>query len=61
MVFCWAKIGPVSISESILKIVTPVSVSLFSRVQGTGAAPRYFGSKEGWILIAPYFGESRVF
>ncbi|MYK88262.1 MAG: hypothetical protein F4018_07900 [Acidobacteria bacterium] len=46
-----ANVGPASISRTSRMIVTPVSVSPAMIARCTGAAPRYFGSSEGWMLM----------
>lgn len=40
-------------------LIVPVISSPFSRDRGTGAAPRYLGSKLGWMLSVPNLGMSR--
>ena len=50
--------SPVSIPGSIAKVVMPVSVSPRMIAHWIGAAPRYFGSSEAWMLIEPRAGTS---
>ena len=47
-----------SIPASILNVVMPVSVSPRTMAHWIGAAPRYFGSSEAWMLIEPRAGAS---
>ena len=53
-------ISPVSRPVPICMIVTPDSFSPSITACWIGAAPRYFGSKDAWILIHPNFGISRI-
>ena len=57
-IFSQASTSPVSRPSSICMMETPVSASPFSTAHCTGALPRYFGSRETWRLMQPYFGAS---
>lgn len=50
---------PESIRNSVKRSVTPVLRTPSQSALCTGAAPRYFGSKDGWMLTVPLFGISR--
>mmetsp|Transcript_4449 Transcript_4449/g.11382 ORF Transcript_4449/g.11382 Transcript_4449/m.11382 type:complete len:203 (-) Transcript_4449:469-1077(-) len=52
-------IGPASILRTVNKTLTPATGSPASSVRCTGAAPRYLGSSDGWILSVPNLGISR--
>ena len=51
-----ANISPVSRPSSIFIMVTPTSRSPARMARCIGAAPRYFGSSEAWMLMQPNFG-----
>jgi len=51
--------GPASIFVTVYSTVTPLVASPFSRQRCTGAAPRYRGSSEGWMLTVPRAGVAR--
>jgi hypothetical protein len=50
--------SPVSMPASIWKVVMPVTRSPRMIAHWMGAAPRYFGSSEAWMLIDPRTGAS---
>ena len=58
LILSQASTSPVSRPSSICMMETPVSASPFSTAHCTGALPRYFGSRETWRLMQPYFGAS---
>ncbi len=61
LIFEDKRTSPVSMPSSINMVVTPVSVSLFMIAHWIGAAPRYFGSSDACMFIAPIFGSARIF
>src|SRR5207249_7001962 len=52
------KKKPISIPSSILNVVIPVCVSPRMIAHWIGAAPRYLGSSDAWMLIYPLAGVS---
>ena len=52
-------IGQESKFLSIKKVEIPVNTSPFKSACWIGAAPRYFGNKDPWRLIAPFFDNDK--
>ena len=52
--------SPASRASAINWAVTPVSASPLMTAHWMGAAPRYFGKSEPWILTHPRVGRSRM-
>ena len=54
--FSVSSMSPVSNPSAMYIEVTPVTVSPSMTARCIGAAPRYFGRSEPWMLMQPYFG-----